>query len=257
MWKVWWKNIKDYFRFHPQEKRGIMVLFGLIILLLTFNHFRAFFFSADDDFSFETKTIFREKAYDTKSCLDFNSDSLKLTEFPNLIHAIKQERRKFGNFYCLEDLLDVRGIKQYHLDYWIQYSEPEFINRKYLNLNTASVKAIQQYFRISQKHAQRVVNFRELIGGYAHFSQLELVYYFPKKRLLKNRKKRIILSAKEIETINWQSLSIKQLAKHPFISKQEAKKIVEDRNRGNTPNFQKIFANSKHKAYISSYLKND
>lgn len=255
--KQWWKEFRQFFHFYPNEKKALFALFTIVFLLLVGQYlFRNYFYSEEEFSLSDTIHVFREKNYDSKPCLNFNADSIGIDD-KLLVSKIIKERKKYGNFNCIEDLRDVKGLKSQDFESFLPYIQEGFYNCSSINLNSANQEELKKFFRINTKSAKTIINYRSFLGGFAQKEQLLSAYHFPKSRLNIYRKKRINLNRNKIKKLSIKNSKYKLLSKHPLISKKEAWEITQKVKNGLKIEFQEIFAKSKHKSYIHYYLSDD
>lgn len=110
---------------------------------------------------------------------------------------------------------------------------------KTIELNTADTSALKQIPGIGSGYANRIVKYRNLLGGYATISQLKEVWgmddYLYAKII-----PYIELTDKH-QRIKVNSADFKELNKHPYISYKQAQVIVDIRERkGNIESIERL-----------------
>jgi competence ComEA-like helix-hairpin-helix protein len=93
------------------------------------------------------------------------------------------------------------------------------------NINTINNIQIQKISSIEQKIAQRIVNYREKLGGFVHINQLKEVYGMDSNCFLR-LKDYFYTDGTNIKKLNINELGIKELSQHPYIDYYIAKSIV-------------------------------
>ena len=92
------------------------------------------------------------------------------------------------------------------------------------DLNTASATDLQSVRGIGPAYSERIVKYRDLLGGYSDTTQLREVYGL-NDDLIKELHKSFTIQSKVVP-ININSDSIRILAKHPYISFDLARVII-------------------------------
>jgi competence protein ComEA len=93
-----------------------------------------------------------------------------------------------------------------------------------LDLNIASAAALQQVKGIGPSYSERIVKYRDMLGGFSEEHQLSEVYGLKEDVVFKLLEQFSIQS--EVKKIPINSDSLKILAKHPYISYDMAKIIL-------------------------------
>ena len=98
------------------------------------------------------------------------------------------------------------------------------------DLNTADTTTLKQIKGIGSKISQRIVKFRDRMGGFQALSQLKDVYGL-KEDVYKRLKDHSYLSDFNIIKISINKVNIKTLISHPYINYNQAKVIVNYREQ--------------------------
>lgn len=92
---------------------------------------------------------------------------------------IIQYRTTIGKYTFIEQLLDVEGVGEKKLDSWRAYLFVETTATvttttmsEIINLNTATVQDLMRIDGIGEKTAQKIIDYRESIGGFTSLEQL-------------------------------------------------------------------------------------
>ncbi len=96
------------------------------------------------------------------------------------------------------------------------------------DLNSLTVNDLQA-MKIKPKMAQRIIKFRDLLGGFARLEQLAEVYGIQQYQLRILQKHCKIQTA--VKQININKASVKELKKHPYLDYSTARAIVRYRKR--------------------------
>lgn len=166
---------------------------------------------------------------------------------PNAVKRIINYRNKNGKFYSKEKLLNFgideetfKKISPYiHIaeknsnhsstssSYKNNYSpKPEPTN---LNLNQATQEQLMEFKGIGPGFSKRIVEYRENLGGFLHIEQLKEVYGLPDSVYL-HIKDKLVIDPTLVKKININTATQEELAKHPYIRKFMAEKIIQFRN---------------------------
>lgn len=97
-----------------------------------------------------------------------------------------------------------------------------------IDINHADTASLQLIKGIGPVFSQRIVDFRSLLGGFYSIGQLEEVYGLPPD-LTESLKKYLIVNPEDVRKLPVNSLSLRSLKAHPYISFYQAKEIVEYR----------------------------
>ncbi|MCF6185798.1 MAG: helix-hairpin-helix domain-containing protein, partial [Bacteroidales bacterium] len=156
------------------------------------------------------------------------------------IASIRKYINNGGKFYKKEDLkkLYVINDKKYaELEPYINIPEKEKnfeknISEKHqaVDINNLSAEEMKKYGKFWQYNATRIVKYRNLLGGYYKKEQL-LEVYGVKKEYYDKIAEDIVIDKSKLEKININFAEVSELGKHPYISYQDAKKIIEYRNK--------------------------
>ncbi|NDW10398.1 helix-hairpin-helix domain-containing protein [Dysgonomonas sp. 520] len=98
-----------------------------------------------------------------------------------------------------------------------------------VDLNAANIGALKKVPGIGDAYAKRIIEYRELLGGYLNIEQLLEVQGISKKKL-ENFSSYFTIK-KKVRKMRINKLSAEQLSKHPYISEKQAQNIVQKRDR--------------------------
>ena len=127
-----------------------------------------------------------------------------------------------------------------------------------IDINTAKVKDFEQIIGIGVKTATRIVELRERLGGFYLGEQLLEIYKIDTAVVLRNLSN-FKINSHIIRKLNLNKVTFKELLKHPYISYNMTKKIMNYRDmHGDFKNVEEILTNNliKPKQYrkIVHYL---
>lgn len=100
-----------------------------------------------------------------------------------------------------------------------------------IDLNTADTITLQLLYGIGPAYARRIVRYRQLLGGFVDKHQLLEVYGFDQERYDRIASQ-LTIDTNSIKKIDLNTISIKQLMKHPYIDPYQARDIITFRNKG-------------------------
>ena len=99
------------------------------------------------------------------------------------------------------------------------------------DLNTADTLDLQQLYGIGPVYAKRIVNYRNLLGGYVNFNQLHEVYGLPDETIA-GILPHLTLTPTLLRKIDINHIELAQLRRHPYLDYYQAKAIVQLRQQG-------------------------
>ncbi|GAB4255989.1 MAG: helix-hairpin-helix domain-containing protein [Vicingaceae bacterium] len=255
-------NLKDYFYFTSSERKGIFVLVLIIIGLIVFRFIYKPFNNFKPDYTdFEKQIKSFEAALKEKNNPPKNQSTLflfnpnhtkdhqweQLGLKPNTIKTIKNYLQKVDTFSIKSDLLKVYGIDSIWFKKVYNYIDlPDSIQKhsinfsltnskkppetKSINLNKATPEELQKLKGIGKVLSQRIVKYRDVLGGFYTIQQLKEVYGLNEStfHLIKND---IFVQPNEIQKLNLNKENISKLKQHPYISFGLAKAIINYRTK--------------------------
>lgn len=200
--------------------------------------------------SFDYKNISKSAAEHKITPIYFNPNNLPKEKWEEMgftekqIGVIKNYEKKGGKFYRKEDLRKIYSID----DETYQLLEPYIIIPKdtvqhenvekskptidYKNLvvdiNTADTAELKKLRGIGDAYSQRIVKYRNSLGGFVKKEQLLEVWGLSKE-LFETISDNISLSKMPIKKININSANIDALKKHPYVDFYVARSIVKYR----------------------------
>ena len=97
------------------------------------------------------------------------------------------------------------------------------------DLNTADTTDLQQLPGIGHTFSNRIVSYRNLLGGFVDKHQLLEVYNLTEEQYSRIEPYVVVGNA-QVRQINLNEATLDQLKKHPYLSYYQAKAIVQYRN---------------------------
>ncbi|MCD4791750.1 MAG: helix-hairpin-helix domain-containing protein [Bacteroidales bacterium] len=204
------------------------------------------------DYKSYDKTSKRDKSEykipDVEQYFEFNPNEISDTEWQKLGFSQKQTAiirnylNKGGKFYKKEDIKKIYGIQDFQYERIKDYiklpekkdktesPEKEIKSNSKVDINNLSAEEMKELGKFWQYNATRIVKYRNLLGGYYKKEQLLEVYGMKKEYYVKVADD-IIIDKSKLEKININFAEVSELGRHPYISYEEAKKILEYRNK--------------------------
>jgi DNA uptake protein ComE-like DNA-binding protein len=161
------------------------------------------------------------------------------------VHIINNYRSKGGKFYKREDLRKIWGLPEgfyKRVEPYIQIPalyKPAFQNNLHnpestnstisIDINKADTTAFISLPGIGSKLANRIVNFRDKLGGFHSIDQIGETYGLPDSTFQKIRRS-LQISENPLRTLNLNTANKDELKTHPYIRWNLANAIVEYRN---------------------------
>jgi len=253
--------LSGFFYFNKKERRGIYVLIVIIVLIGIFNLALPFIMPKPEiDFAkyeqfishYDSLMASNEKLQDPIiQYFNFDPNKLKIEEWLKLGLNIKQAqviinyRDKGGVFSTKEDLRKIYSIDSALFSKLYPYiSLPENRNRTsnkltqkednitfQVELNTTDSIELFKIKGIGPVFASRIIKYRDLLGGYIAISQLQEVYGIDSLKYASIKDFFLPCNIELIHHLNINEADFKDLLKHPYISYDFTKDIVNRRQK--------------------------
>lgn len=203
--------------------------------------------------------VISEKKQD--SLFNFDPNKATLLQFQQLGLSNKQSqtvinfRNKGGKFYKKEDLKKIYSIsdKTYSkLEPFINLEAKKEVKKGIsiikIELNKADKEQLVSIKGIGNKTADRIIKFRNKLGGYSTLNQLNEVYGLDS--IVKNNKANYFtIEKEELSKININTVTFKELLSHPYCDYNSTKKIINYREmHGDFNSVEEILENNLIKA---------
>lgn len=177
--------------------------------------------------------------FDPNTASDKEFLLLGLTE--RQIQTIRKYQSKGGSFRRRADFLKIYGISESQktvLADYIAIEEKENIQHEkktevieiQIEINTADSIELMKLPGIGDKLSKRIVKYRDLLGGYYSLEQLKEVYGLTEQVILQIQGN-VWIDLSRIRKVNLNFADWYELAKHPYIRNNLAKKIVKFRTK--------------------------
>ncbi len=256
---MWKKVLREYFSFSRKERRGVWVLFTLLMFLLCWRIIEHKFYYKENLLSY------RIIVHDEIKKLDSTHQYNQWVEQKN--KSIKQ-RKFYFNYVDEKTLIDLgispkhakmlinkrtQGVKVYTVDDLEKLNLNDsvlikqlknrlsfFPSKKYfqtdykkyqsqtstqkININQADSISLEQLKGIGMATAKRIISYRERLGGFISFEQLKEVWGMDSARY-ESLLTQVYVDA-TIVKLNINYADVSALGKHPYIGFSLAKLIV-------------------------------
>ncbi len=245
------KTINDYFYFSQKERRGIFALIFIISILILLNIFVIPQMGSEkpinnDAFMAWVDSI-TQKPNQSKVIEYFNFDPnvitkkewLKLGLSEDQIKVLLNYRNAGGRFYKKEDLKKIYSITDelyLSLEPYIIFSTAKVVNKKItqnlsIDLNSVDSTDLIKINGIGPVFAARILKYKKLLGGYSQASQLMEVYGIDSAKFHSIKHNFSTCDRSKLIRININTASFKELLKHPYISYEFVKLVVNERRK--------------------------
>ncbi|MBU1013176.1 MAG: helix-hairpin-helix domain-containing protein [Bacteroidetes bacterium] len=253
--------LSGFFYFNKKERRGIYFLIIIITLIGIFNLALQFIIQKPEiDFTqyeqfishYDSLITSNNKLQDSIiQYFNFDPNKLKKEEWlqlglnPKQAQVIINYRNKGGVFKTKEDFQKIYSIDSAlfsKLNPFISLPEKENqTNKKYpqikdtitfqVELNSTDSIELIKIKGIGPVFASRIIKYRDLIGGYISVSQLQEVYGIDSLKYDSLKDFFLTCNIELIQHLNINVADFKDLLKHPYISYDFTKDIVNRRQK--------------------------
>lgn len=129
-----------------------------------------------------------------------------------------------------------------------------------LDLNTSKKEDLLKIKGIGEKISDRIIKFRDKLGGFVSLNQLDSIYGIDKKNIENIKKKLKILENFKPKTIKINELSFKEILAHPYISYESTKKICNHKKNSKIQNLNELKSlltedDCKNFNYLKNYVE--
>ncbi len=252
------KVVKSLLSYTPNERRGIIVLLFLLLIVIVIRLTTSFWFHPDSNGNtIEVITVDlspskeettakpkkleekSEKKYERDTLLKINPNTCTSEELiaigfsrfaaTNLI----KYRSRGGFFRCAEDLIKIYGVEEsLVLVIRSQLLFPKKREKKeykresvYLELNSTDTLEIQKIPFIGSVRGNRIIKYRNTLGGFYSLHQLKEVYGVD-SICYESIKKHAWVNDTIIRRLSLNECDQREFASHPYVSVYQAKAIV-------------------------------
>ncbi|MBC36189.1 MAG: hypothetical protein CL663_09130 [Bacteroidetes bacterium] len=263
--------LEDYFYFNQRERRGIFALIILIILGILFNIFMNNLIRDPDHIreQFLINCALIDSIYEAEQAkynqvFDFDPNTISLDSLQLLGFSKKQAqsilnyRNKGGKFYKRSDfkkMYVVDSLKYERLKEHIQIrsarangnwdrraqAQAQTQTQAKILINLADSSELVSIRGIGAVFAKRIIKYRSLLGGYHSKEQLMEVYGLDSLKYQQIEDQILIDNNYELSKLNINKSSFRELLKHPYISLDFTKFIVNRRKEREFSNLNDLF----------------
>ncbi len=216
--------IRDYFSYSKIERNGIIFLLTLI-LLITGAYLLLPFFIINQEFDV--------KKYESK-----------IRDFELSLEPLNKQ--KSNNIKNNPDINNFEKPMQFRFNKIRPGNDEIKINKQYpsLNINRADAELIKEILGTDSLLSERIVKYRNLLGGFVNTKQLNEVYGFNinQYNLIINN---VLIDTVLIRKININKSDEQILGRHPYLNKYYARAIIKYRKfTGRIRNINELSVNN-------------
>jgi len=142
----------------------------------------------------------------------------------NVAHRLVAYRKKAGPFYTHRDLLNIFDIDTQFVEEILPVLFIDTARLPYLDVNYASKEEWESLPGIGPVYAERIMKFRDALGGFIDKGQLKEVYGLPEATWLRISP-RVKLRANKIQKLKVNAADMEDFARHPYIDWSLAKRL--------------------------------
>ncbi len=265
------KFVKMYFYFSPSERKGILLLTALLVLVI-FMPFIYRLVKPNTDLVINiqqittldslTKNTSYSEAIIAEEPFLFNPNTATTEELKQLgftdknIATLQNYLSKGGEIKSAEGLKKIYGIDQKLVEkltpFLLFEKQNEFTNNKnladtfkhekkvknqVLEINSADSISLVKLYRIGPTLASKIIAYRQKLGGFLSLNQLTEIYGFDED-ILYDLQDKITVDTSKAKRINLNTITEDELKNHPYFKYKLARVITNYRNQhGNYKDF--------------------
>lgn len=136
-------------------------------------------------------------------------------------------KERLGGFYNIDQLYSAYVLDSNRVNSWQPYlvfNRKKPAERK-IEINSASAEELKSLKGIGEKLSERIITYREKLGGFVNVEQISEVYGLSPDTFEAIRSK-LSVDHKKVIQIKINEIEMKELAAHPYFTFQMAKLIV-------------------------------
>ena len=180
------------------------------------------------------------------------SDWVRLGVSEKTAQTIQKYVSKGGHFYKPEDISKIWGLRKNVVDRLLPYVKIENAKKEYVkndqpdsksnyapnsfkkppiqvvDINSGDTTAFISLPGIGSKLAQRIITFRDKLGGFYSIDQIKETYGLPDSTFIKIKPK-LVLASVTLKKININTASLDEMKSHPYLRYTIANSIVQYR----------------------------
>jgi competence ComEA-like helix-hairpin-helix protein len=247
------------FKFSKREKRGSIIFLLLLIGLMFLPRFfrtnqqpLVFEFTAYEKEQIEVlktksqnakkqreKKFSSSKKFESKEFTKplptepFDPDTMSAVSWQSLGLSERQAevlisyKVRSGGFYQIDQLYSAYVLDSARVDAWkpfMVFNKKKPVEKK-IEVNIATAEELKSLRGIGEKLSERIVTYREKLGGYVSVEQIAEVYGLSAETF-ESIKTKVTVDLNIVKTIEINHVEMKELAAHPYFTFQMAKLIV-------------------------------
>lgn len=245
---------KSYFYFSQTERKGILLLTGILVCLLFFPLAYEYLFPPQPLNISETSIesiSYQDSAYAAKggaTLFAFNPNTVSVNQLVQLglsskqANAIIHYREKGGRFNVRADFAKMYGLTNSQKEQLLPFVDlpekavviPTDSTKKRIqypvDLNHADSATLVALYRIGPAMASRIIAYRTKLGGFVSLNQLTEIYGFDED-ILYDLEGKITVNAKDAMCYDVNTVTSEQLKTHPYFKYKLSNAIVQYRNQ--------------------------
>lgn len=256
--------IRKHFGFTQKESNGFIILaIGVIIVLLSPPVFKFFYFTKTSSFKHDKilldslRMTFQNKNKNTPysertECSSFDPNSANEEDLKNILGAkissnIIRFRKTGARFNQKSDLKKIYGMHDslyQRIEHCIKISTPpkSGITKAeiFLDINKTDSSELEKIKGIGKVLASRIIRYRNRLGGFVDKNQYNEIYGLDS--LTKKELNKCTFIEKDFipNKININTAEISKLYSHPYIGKENAKRIIALRKKSSQVNLLEL-----------------
>ncbi|MBU8891644.1 MAG: helix-hairpin-helix domain-containing protein [Bacteroidales bacterium] len=218
----------------------------------------------------------KDKWFVPEILFDFDPNQVSKKELKELGFSDKQAktlmnyREKGGLFFTKNDLLKIYGIGKEQfgiLEPYIIFEVknkaedyiPKISKKELIEINSASKEDLMKITGIGSSYADRIIKYKNLLGGYYEKNQILEVYGMDSIRYL-GLVQEVLIDTNLINKLNLNEADFITLLRHPYLNKYQTEAILKYKNIvGDFTEFEQIHENNlltkREFVKIKPYLK--
>jgi competence protein ComEA len=270
--------IRAFFSLSRRETRAFLILLPLLILSIFITPaYQRWISHQERDFTRENNeldSLILHWTWEEKNdsineveiqLFTFNPNTVTIEDllnlgFPsNLANRIDNYRLKKGRFIVKSDLMKIYGMDSSFYEKLYPFidlpsekpiktfenipneKKAPVVTKEKFDLNLADTTQLIRIYGIGSKLSQRIIKYRNLLGGFISMNQLQEVYGLDTVVVAELNKRTFVEPTFEPKKIDLNMATEKELAAHPYISNKLAKAIAAYRfQHGNFTSLQDL-----------------
>jgi competence protein ComEA len=184
------------------ERNGIIMLCSLIVISIVSKKYVVQYFVGERPFTQNDKqkiAQLQQQINEAKSTYTYNNSSLKNSDKYHSVNEYYNERKSFEK-------------KKDYYDFTIE-------------VNSASAEDYEKLYGIGKVYAERIVNFRNKLGGFYSINQIKDVFGIEDSAFQKFRKN-LTIKPVQAKKININTATFEELTANPYFFSTVAKQII-------------------------------